>query len=187
MSTQPFAVRVAEETLKQLDGYDLRLLEEIHFLCRCKAKSSKTGARYANPSEEYLSRKVGLSRSNVSRHMSKLSKLGILLVTHRRKVRERFQTNLYRILSWVWWRAGKIAAILRQGPNRQKPPQPTPQTPQLAGNPQRSNRVPLEAHITFSKREKVTLKDGSQVKIQSSGFLTDLVRRVLHGETLSEA
>lgn len=110
-----------QDTLNKLDGYDLRLLEEINYLSKQQGKKSKTGARYCCPGEAYLGNKIGLARENVSRHITKLSHLGILEVTHRSPIRDKFRTNLYKIRSWIWWRLGKILRSLRSLPNRVTP------------------------------------------------------------------
>lgn len=107
-----------QDTLNQLDGHDLRILEEIDYLSRLQGKKSPTGARYCCPGQKYLGEKIGLARENVSRHITKLMKMGILDVTHRRPIRDMFQTNLYKIRSWIFWRLGKILRSLRSLPKR---------------------------------------------------------------------
>lgn len=117
----PFYPKYPEDISRQLDGYDLRLLEEIDFLSRCQAKKSIIGAKYCTPSEKYLSKKSNLSRENVSRHITKLKKLGILSVTHRRPKNGRWTTNLYKIVSYVFWRVGGFLKRLRSRPHRVTP------------------------------------------------------------------
>jgi len=76
-----------------LDLIDLRLLEEFTFLAQ------DTG--FCTPGRRYLSDTVGVSVRTISRHLTKLCKLGHLrrqLRSYRRadgKVRNR--TNLYRV------------------------------------------------------------------------------------------
>jgi biotin operon repressor len=116
----PHPRRFDHKTFQQLDGYDLKLLEEIHFLSQLQAKKSPTGAKYCNPSQVYLSKKLGISRESISHHVTKLHKLGVLDVTHRRKLHGRWQTNLYKIVSWVWWRIRQAMKALRTLPHRVK-------------------------------------------------------------------
>jgi len=122
----------------RLDHYDYRLLEEIQFISRLAAKKSPTGARYAVCSEAYLAKKVHLTRANVSRHISKLASLGILSVTHRRRARGRWQTNLYKIVNWMWWPIGKLMRSLRpkwhqiRNAFAKNPAQPPPQDKGIA-------------------------------------------------------
>lgn len=121
------------DIIKQLSGHDFRLLEELSFLSRSQAKRSPTGARYCCPSEKYLAGKINLERANVSRHIAKLEKLGILSVTHRRPVRGHWRTNLYKIISWKWW---KFSGLLKKAT-------PTP------------HRVSRPTHLANPKREIV--------------------------------
>ena len=154
-----------EETYRQLDGYDIRLLEEIEFLSKLQAKKSITGAKYCCPSEIYLSKKVGIARENISRHISKLSRLGILAITHRRKLRGNWQTNMYRIVSWVWWRLRQATQTLRSLPSRVTQP---------------SHKA-----ISVRENEEPSRIEGSSSSIK--GILTNLLARMRAGETLSEA
>ena len=144
----PHPVRFsAEDTLRQLDGYDIRILEEINFLSTCQAKKSPIGARYCCPGEAYLGAKIGLARENVSRHISKLGNLGILEVTHRAPIRGHWRTNLYKIRSWIFWRLGKILRKLRFTPPR----------------------VTLPSHKQFPKREEINppLSETAQNLVES--------------------
>lgn len=93
-----------QATYNKLDATDLRLLEHLNFLSRLQAKKSPTGARYCCPSERYLAANLSVSRETVSHHVSKLRRLGILDVTRRRQIRGIWRTNMYKIISWVWWR-----------------------------------------------------------------------------------
>jgi len=112
--------RFDHKTFNKLDGYDLKILEQIYFLSRCQAKKSPTGARYCTPSEKYLGNQLGISRESVSHHVVKLNNLGVLDVTHRRKLHGRWQTNLYKIVSWIWWRIRQATKSLRTRPHRVK-------------------------------------------------------------------
>jgi hypothetical protein len=109
------------EIYNQLDGYDFRILEYLMYLCKLQAKKSPTGARYAYPSESHLANKLDTTRETISRHVSKLSRLGVIAVTHRRKVRGHWQTNLYRIVSHVWWKVQQAISQLRGKTHRVTP------------------------------------------------------------------
>lgn len=71
-------------------------------LCHFRARSSPTGSAYAWPSQEYIASITGLSREWVSKSISSLAAKGLILVTHRRKVKGVWQTNLYRIGAVLW-------------------------------------------------------------------------------------
>jgi hypothetical protein len=113
--------RFDQKTFNQLDGYDLKLLDLIYFLSKCQAKKSPTGAKYCTPSEIYLGNKLRISRESVSHHVVKLNALGVLDVTHRPKRYGKWQTNMYKIVSWVWWRIRQATQQLRSLPHRVKP------------------------------------------------------------------
>lgn len=131
----------------QLDGADLRILEEMNFLSRLQAKKSRTGAKYCTPGEEYLGEKVGLSRSRVSDHICKLEKLGLLQVQRRRPINGRWQTNLYKIINWCWWR---MAAILRKttGKKRRRAAAETPRNPSPCA-PGSTHSYPVKENISL--------------------------------------
>ncbi len=59
-----------------------------------------------------------MCRETISDAVRKLEKLGILDVTRRRKIHGVWQTNLYKIKSWIWWRLGKALRSLRTTPHR---------------------------------------------------------------------
>jgi len=162
--TPPHPRQFDIETYRQLDGPDIRLLEEIDFLSRRQAKRSVTGARYCCPSEIYLSKKIGIARENVSRHISKLSRLGVLAVQNRRKLRGNWQTNLYKIVNWGWWRLRQAAQALRSTPAR----------------------VTGTSHKAISVRENESLPRSEGAPTAIKGLLTELLARVRGGEVLPE-
>lgn len=124
-------------TYNKITGLDARLLEQINFDCKARAKLSKTGARYSTKSEEYYAKILGVCRETISHHVQKLAKLGILDITRRRKVRGNWQTNLYRIVSWSWWRVGALLRSLKKQPNH------VTQPPHKA-DPRREIKTPKE-------------------------------------------
>lgn len=105
--TEKSQVRTPKITATQI-----RILEQIDYLSRQQAKRSRWGARYCCPGQAYLARKIGVHPVTVSKAVTDLADKGILSVTHRRKVRGIWQTNLYRIMSRCWWRLGKIVRML---------------------------------------------------------------------------
>lgn len=102
---------------RQLTGTDFRLLDELTFLARQQRK--RTGASYAIPGRKYLAVRLGVCIRTVSRSVSRLKRLGILDAIQRRPVRGIWQTNLYKIRSWLGWRLGQISGALRTTPHRE--------------------------------------------------------------------
>jgi hypothetical protein len=141
------------EIYNQLDGYDFRILEYLMYLCKIQAKKSPTGARYAYPSEAHLASKLDTTRETISRHVSKLSRLGVIAVTHRRKVRGHWQTNLYRIVSHSWWKVQQVIALLR-GKHGRKGQESLTSTPQLQHQRRENHhRVTQSSHLAIPVRE----------------------------------
>jgi DNA-binding transcriptional ArsR family regulator len=108
VSTQTFPTDIYQ----QLDGIDFRLLDELAFLCQ--QQRQRTGAAYCCPGREYLARKVDCDIGTISRHTSKLERLGLLEKIQRRPVRGQWRSCLYRLRSWVSWRLGQVAGMLRK-------------------------------------------------------------------------
>lgn len=92
----------------QLSSIDVRLLDELAYLCHRQAKTSPSGAPYCRPGRRYLATKLGCSVETITRHTRKLSSLGMLLKTQRRPTNGIYHTNLYRLIHWVAWRAAAI-------------------------------------------------------------------------------
>jgi len=110
--------RFDQETYNQLTALDGRLLEAIHYDCRIMRAHSPQRASYSVKPQAYFAKILGVTRETVSDHYRKLEKLGILAITHRRKIHGLWQTNLTRIVSWIWWRLGKVLRKLRGTPHR---------------------------------------------------------------------
>lgn len=106
------AIQFPHEIYRQLDGIDFRLLDELAFLC--KQQQKRTGAAYCCPGREYLAAKTGCDVGTISRHTTKLEKLGLLEKIQRRPVRGQWRSCLYRLRSWVSWRLGQVAGMLRK-------------------------------------------------------------------------
>jgi hypothetical protein len=110
----PHPRRFDQSTYNQLTSLDGRLLEAINFDSKMQARKSPTGARYSVKPEAYFAKILGVRRETISDHVVKLERLGILDVTRRKPIRRQWQTNLYKIRSWVWWRLGKLLRGLRK-------------------------------------------------------------------------
>ena len=87
---------------KDLTASEFNIIYLLFDLCHFRAKSSPTGSAYAWPSQEYIASKVNRSREWVSKSISSLAEKGLVLVTHRRKVKGVWQTNLYRVGAVLW-------------------------------------------------------------------------------------
>jgi len=70
------ANRFPQDIYQKLDGYDFRILDELAFLC--KQQRQRTRAAYCCPGREYLAGKIGCDVGTISRHTSKLVRLGIV-------------------------------------------------------------------------------------------------------------
>lgn len=133
------AFQFPQEIYQKLDGIDLKLLDELAFLCRQQKK--KTGSAYCCPGRRYLAGKLGVDVGTISRHTTKLLELGILDKRQRRPVRGIWQTCLYRLRSWQAWALGRVAGLIRK-----------------VGNP---HRVRLGARKAFFKRKIEASQDYS--------------------------
>lgn len=151
-------------TYHRLDGHDFRLLDELAYLCKLRQKH--VGASYCTPSTSYLSAKLGIVRESVSRHITKLTKLGILSVTHRRKRDGTWLTNLYKIVKWEAWRIhGAIAQTLRGKKSRKESSS--------------VNHVTLDANKPFSYTEKSLTPQTSLIFPEKTKFVGDWLKRML--------
>lgn len=85
------------EFLQRMNGTDHKVLDVIVDMCYRTAPKSPTGALYCFPGQRWLGQRLGRTRETISRSVSKLHTLGLIAVTHRRKVHKRWQTNLYQL------------------------------------------------------------------------------------------
>ena len=186
METQ--ARRFDEHTLRQLDGKDLMILEHLMFLCKVHKQNSESGASYAIPSQMWLAKKIGIRRETVSRHITKLARLGILEVTHRRQVKGKYKTNMYRIREWKWWRTGKAIYKLRHPDGEAKSAlkikdRPSEQKPTtLEQKPAEQNKI-ISSHVIESQHKTYKcapfLKNGARIyqkKDNGETFRTNIAR-----------
>jgi len=141
------------EIYKKLDGIDFRILNEIAFLS--KQQKKRTGSAYCCPGREYLAAKVGCDIGTISRHTTKLVKLGVLEKRQRRPIRGIWQTCLYKLKGWASWLLAGIAGQLRKIRNV-------------------SHRVRHDAHIA-SVRTEIRIPEGKPpIK---NGLVTDILTR----------
>lgn len=115
--------RFDQATYNQIRGLDARLLEAIAFDCKLQAKRSPTGAKYSLKSQSYFAKMLGVCRETISDRIRHLERIGILDVTRRGQKNGVWQTNMYKIRSWIFWRLAKCLRSLRATPQRvTKPP-----------------------------------------------------------------
>ena len=112
--------RFDRQTYNKLDGLSVRFLELMHYDMMQQAKKSPIGAHYSIKPEAWFAKCLGVCRETISHVVTKLDGLGILDVTHRDKVRGIYQTNMYKIRSWVWWKLAKLLRSLRKTSHRVK-------------------------------------------------------------------
>jgi hypothetical protein len=155
--------RFDRQTYNQLTGLDARFLELLNYDCLQQAKKSPVGARYSIKPEAWYAKALNTCRETISHVVTKLSRIGILEVTHRNAVHGQYQTNLYKIRSWVWWRLGKLLRSLRKV----------------------SHRVKETSHLTNPIRVKKPEPRGEGAPSAIKETLTGLLARVMAGEKLS--
>ena len=141
------------EIYKKLDGIDFRILNEIAFLS--KQQQKRTGSVYCCPGREYLAAKVGCDIGTISRHTTKLVRLGVLEKRQRRPIRGIWQTCLYKLRGWASWALAGIAGALRK----------------IRSN---SHRVRLHAHIASVGTEIRTPEVQTPIK---NALVVEILRR----------
>lgn len=95
-----------EEILPHITAADWRVFSHITTLCRLTASKSPKKALYAFSGQAYLAGRLNMRRETVSRSVQRLQRFGLLTITHRRRWRGRWMTNLYK-LGPTFWRAMK--------------------------------------------------------------------------------
>lgn len=139
-------------TERALDGTDYRLIEELAYLSRLRRRKSPSRATYATPGRRYLARKLRVCTATISRHNTKLSRLGILAIIHRRKERGRWQTNLYRLIHWQAWRHRRVGALAERLADRLRHRR-RPTTPPSGAQPF-TRGSPCDIPVTHSPPQK---------------------------------
>jgi len=108
----------SQEIWAALSSIDLKLLEEIAFLCRLRAKESPSGKPWCHPGRKYLAAKLRRSVVTISRHVSKLKHLGILDAFQPRPDGGHWRTNVYRLRSRRSWRLARIGVLIERVAHR---------------------------------------------------------------------
>jgi hypothetical protein len=80
----------------QLTANELQVFYLLFDLFQIRSKNFPGRSIYAFPSEAWLAQKVGCTRQYVSHCVQRLQYFKLITITHRRKVKARWQTNLYR-------------------------------------------------------------------------------------------
>lgn len=102
-----------QELRAKMNRCEITLFYLLSDMIRRMARKSPRGAMYAFPSQGWLARELGYSRTWVCRCMKKLDAMGVFLKTHRRKVKGRWRSCLYRF-GWQFWKlAGKTKEAVR--------------------------------------------------------------------------
>lgn len=98
---------LSSEMLQSVTAKDIKVLNQLFILFRITQRNLTIQHAYIQPSERWIRSKTGYSISGISRSITRLTNLGIIKRTHRRKRHGKWQTNLYhlgdQILSMVPW------------------------------------------------------------------------------------
>jgi len=89
--------RLPEQVKKELTPINIIVFNMLHDMMRNQNKKSQGHNAYCFPGEKWIGKRVNRCPVTISKTISKLKTLGLLWVTYRRKVRGRWQTNLYRL------------------------------------------------------------------------------------------
>ena len=81
-----------------LTGTGFRVLELIDFLSQQQRK--RTGAQYCTPSQAWMAERLNVAQETISRTISKLERLGFLVVQPRRSRKGKWVTNMYKLAAW---------------------------------------------------------------------------------------
>ncbi len=117
MNTKSIAVTLPSEITNSLTRAEIFCCDLILDLCRGTSRNKRSGTRpgpmYTCVSQAWLAKKVGVTREWISKCVNKLQRFGLLRITRRRKVGERWQTNLYRVGEALkkGWRSAKRAFL----------------------------------------------------------------------------
>ncbi len=81
---------------------DVRVLEEIYYLCKLRKRKGLTA--YCIPGRRYLSKKTGYAIRTVSRATGRLEAAGLIQKAQRRPIQGQWATNLYKPVPKRFWR-----------------------------------------------------------------------------------
>ena len=89
--------RIPMDMRNEMSPSHFLILDLLVSLMKSTSKRSPSRAYYAYPSENWMSNRLNYTRSYISECVTKMASLGLIDITHRRKVSGHWQTNLYRI------------------------------------------------------------------------------------------
>ncbi len=114
MSMLPQAIQLPQEICCSLTKTELLLYELLISIMKSTSRRIPSKAFYACPSQRWLAKRLNRSREWVSTSVRKLHRMGLIDVTHRRKVLGYWQTNLYRVGAALkkGWKSLKSAFLL---------------------------------------------------------------------------
>ena len=108
------------ELKSQMNRCEITLYYLLSDMIRRMARKSPRGAMYAFPSQGWLAKELGYSRTWVCKCLKHLDAIGVFLKTYRRKVKGRWRSCLYRF-GWNFWKlAGKTKEAVKALLNRVK-------------------------------------------------------------------
>ena len=85
------------EALKKCTFGEVLVYLKLKECCKWHGKRSKSGAEYWNASQKWIAEQIGRTRQYVNKCIQKLHKLGMITSMRRRRVKGRWQTNLYHL------------------------------------------------------------------------------------------
>lgn len=97
MYNKSISLTLPEEMIHCLSRAEIVTCDLILDLCRCTANNTGTGAFYTCVSQQWLAERLKVTREWISKCVNKLARYGIITITRRRKVNQKWQTNLYRV------------------------------------------------------------------------------------------
>lgn len=145
MNKKSIALILPPEIHKCLSRAEILCADLIIDLCRGTASRVPSRAMYSCVSQQWLAKRVGVTRTWISRCVTKLHKMGILDLRHRRKVKNQFTSNIYR-----------VGEALKKGYKTAK-----------ALYLEYISRVQSAAHIVHKKKER--RKESKEMKMVSRG------------------
>lgn len=96
-------IELHQQLRSQMNRCEITLYYLLSDMIRRMARKSPRGAMYAFPSQGWLAKELGYSRSWVCKCLKRLDALGVFLKTYRRKVKGRWRSCLYRF-GWNFWK-----------------------------------------------------------------------------------
>lgn len=101
-------IPLPENIRPQLNRCEITIYYLLTGMIQRQAKKSKRGAMYCYPSQVWLAKQLGYSRSWVNKCINHMDKIGLLLKTQRAKVKGRWRSCLYRFGENLWRALGRI-------------------------------------------------------------------------------